>query len=556
MLAILAMQVMIESMAERGLKGLQVFHGNSYAKLCACVASPLHHLDLADRQCLACLSIFPHDFSLSAAAAVLGQDQSDTKFCLQRIANSQCVSADLRKARFSMHLLIRDIAAEGFMQDAKYLAAERRFVVLHLDELSRASYLHTPEGLQQLKSLARSRVNFQKAFCYLARFIKQKKPLEPEKMRSYCSLSLSALLFVEALKLETIETKQVVSEAMQQLLEWTEAAEDHESANFARAQLGAVLLMVPGPARAAKHELTKAYGAIISMKGPQCKDLIQPLHALSNAVDALWHMGDLSEGEADVEAGAYVEAEYALLSEHMDINHPQSVMCLADVAYYKPDTQQKIIDLTQQVQHAEKVLGPLHPAMLPVQLQLCRSMCNADAEQLTRAIQKLRDLLDHCQQHFGSKHLYTAQVQLELGNALTLSQQEEGLCVMRQGLLGLVTQLGQTHELLLLYHVDWLVPALLAMGKAEDAIKELEQTSALYDQTFGPDSCIAVQCLRHLAEANCMLHNLSVAHSQLVQAETKVKRHRHSLPENLQNAAVAKEGIMLDLARLLEKQSR
>lgn len=548
------LQDMIDNLTAKGLlRGVELVSKASYSELLDCIASSLAHLPDDERLSLACLSIFPDVFGVAAAAAVLNKDALETKGQLQRLQNCWLVASDkaLPHSQFHLHLLIKDIALEGFKQHPGFLTSQQRFMQYHVSLLNSAPYPRSPEGIAFLKQLMPMRGSLQKVFSCLAQ---QQHP--PADLQLYCKLGSSALSAMEDLRLDA----GIVAEAMQQLLRWAEAAHDHAAVTAARLQLGCMLLSVPGHVADAEHELKAVQAAIQAAHGPGSEHLIPPLHALATAAEVMWNTGLLTEDAADKAADRYLQQEYQLLSKYRGDGDPQTVMCIADVAYHMPESSGKIRFLRGKVNAAVSALGFAHPATLLLQLQLCKSLYKADAPLLEESTVLLKKLFSSYVEQVGLHDEDTAEVLLCLGKALMRSQcpasQEEGLGLMYQAMDVLASILGNDNEDVILLRIDKLAPALISARQADAAIKVIEDSMQPCQQCWGVNSTLMVDCLQRLAEANCIKNKFQEAEVQLRQAETKVGSCRSSSSLEQQEAAVVKQGITLDLVEVLNWQGR
>lgn len=144
---------MVDALAKEGLKGMESLANST--RLRRCIEPSLRSLPL-QRAALAYLTIFPASFDIAAAAAVLDLDVSTAKRSLRLLQNCSLVSADSCPSgqQYSLHLFIRELAAEGFEGQPDYISAQQRFVQ-HFLLIWRSAQQATAESQQRLQQQRR-----------------------------------------------------------------------------------------------------------------------------------------------------------------------------------------------------------------------------------------------------------------------------------------------------------------------------------------------------------------------------------------------------------------
>lgn len=131
------LQDVLQTLAKMGLiRGAEQL-GDDSRLLRDCITLSVNS-DQSEQARLAQLSIFPAAFDTAAAAAVLNVDQLEASVKLdalwrRSLVSKEAVTPRSSKKRYILHLLIRDLSAEGAEGQADYASAQHRFMRYFLD---------------------------------------------------------------------------------------------------------------------------------------------------------------------------------------------------------------------------------------------------------------------------------------------------------------------------------------------------------------------------------------------------------------------------------------
>ena len=532
--------------------------------------------DQSEQARLAQLSIFPAAFDTAAAAAVLNVDQLEASVKLdalwrRSLVSKEAVTPRSSKKRYILHLLIRDLSAEGAEGQADYASAQLRFMRYFLDLWSSAK-ADTEESQHRLQL---QRQNVAKAVELLAA---QQQPLAD--FQAYCSLGDIALDSVYNARLDM----PTVTAALSKLRTWAQAANDADAILGSREQLAYLQSRDPKEAKNARDELQQIQTDRTAASGSNSASLTLCLEGLANAAVTMRCNGQLTNDEANAIVDECREEKYHILMATCGKSCAATLRAAGWMAYGLPDTDDSIEQLSVHLKSATETLTACHPATLAIQSQFAqqlsqgthRKMCSCAAlcKQLLALEQQNFDddpksvilaWLDHhakqCEERFTSLADDTVLAILSFGTAMTRctrpEQQQAGLQKVEHGMRLGEQCWGKNDEWLLDSRLDRHVTALQCLWRLDDAMAIVKDTLQLSKQAYGETTTYITQCMQleaKLLQCQGKYHDAQTVLEKAAQHHLKAQQGPSD--QNSSNMSLLMSGIPLDLANNLSLQGR
>ncbi len=550
---------MVEVLRAHGLaRGVESINKLAGERLRLCVNSSLQQLPADDRLALAILTMFPTNFDISAAKAVLQTSRVDGIQRLTRLQLKSWVkvidegSVDSADEQYQLHLLIKNLASNDYERHSEFVGAQQAFIKHYLAMLRAAEPEYTEAGITAVQQLRLQRLNLTQAFLYLAL---QEAPMALQDLKQHCHLGLSALRALTRLRIDA----HTVVQAMCNLLIWAEAAADSEAILDAREQLGYVRALVPEYWQEAEHELTTSLVARQNMHGANDPSSAVALAGLAALMSAKAQDG-IGADAAEQQAANFTQQLYQMLCSTKGEADPEAVMCAIDVAKHTPSAVDRLKWLDQSLVTAEEGLGGQHPVVLLLKYEQIKLKARSDYSDVKDSILELRQSLESCTEQRGSQDSLTVNALICLGRALVRSpqveEQQEGVQHLREAVKAMAATYSSEDKEVLGAQLDHLVPSLIWLQQADDATQLLCKLQPVFLQQFEANSLIMVNLLRQHAAACYAKDDYPKGESFLRQAISRAKAMMQASSVAQQTSFVVKQGLYLELASNLEEQGR
>lgn len=555
------MQDMVDILKSQGLvQGLTSTSRAGGERLQLCVSSSLLQLPASDRTALAILTIFPNTFDVEAAAAVLNTGSTEALACLARLQLRSWVTVtDERQGQrtqrsYQLHLLIRDIAAAGYVTSPVYTHAQEAFIQHYLAMLHTAAPQYTPAGLDAMVQIRLQRHNLSKALVQLAM---QDKPVA--QLSRHCHMGLYALLALTSSSFDS----ETVARAMHQLLAWAQAGSSAAVVAEAKEQLGFVLAQMPGHEHEAEQMLTAALNARVAACGPEHPGLAVSLRGLARLMYTKACSRNLDDEESEVaeqQAAAYRQQLYQMLCKTKGEAHPETICWAVHIAGFIEVDAERIQALQELLDLAEEELDAAHHIVVALKFEISRLRARSGYAGVRSSISDLRDHLQSLSQQRGAHDASLVEPLTCLGKALIhshdASEQQEGLQCLQRAVAAQVAQHGNAHKEVLLMQLDDLLPSLIVLQQADDALQLSNELQPICEQVFGRSSMEMVDIVKCMASAYEIKDDHVAAETKWRGALSMAKVMKQDANASEQYAFAVKEGIVLDLAFNLELQGR
>lgn len=534
-----------------------------------------------ERAALACLSIFPGKFDEKAAAAVLGSEVASARqklLVLQSLSLVEKVSTGSSPVHqpYSMHLLLRELAAEGIEADtavaAEYVLGQQRFMH-HFLGVWKAAQQDTLQSQQCLLHMWQS---VDKAIAMLAT---QELLHQPRVYSSYCSLGripLDTTFF----KLKT----DTVTKALEKLLAWAQQDGSAEDKLAAQEQLAYFRSDDPKLCELAEKDLTEVLDKREAMVPRDDYSLITCLEGLANVAVLMECIGKLPTSTANADCDRHRSRAADILHATRDLDDPETLRSDAWVAYGLSDIDNSVQDLQRLLIRAQGALPEGHPATFCIQSQLAHKLCDATRDQMCETARALcgpeamadlernggspmsfvllwlQEHLKLCQDRmFGDVHHETVLAELSLGTACTRCNEggqhdmEAGMQHIVKGIEAAKICWGPYDEWTLDVTLEVQVAALQRLGKYDEALGVVKATMELGKEGFGDKSEYIASCKQIEARLQQLMGNYLEAEGKLNAVEFQLRAaHGHDVKE----LSLIQTGLRLDMARNLSFQGR
>lgn len=555
------MQDMVEILKSQGVvQGLTSTSRAGGERLQLCVNSSLLQLPASDRTALAILTIFPNTFDIVAAAAVLNTGNTEALACLARLQLRSWVTVtdEIQGQRtqrsYQLHLLIRDIAAAGFVTSPAYTQAQQAFIQHYLAMLHTAAPQYTPAGLDAMVQIRLQRQNLSKALKQLAT---EDKPVD--QLSTHCHMGLYALLALTSSSFDS----ETVAQAMHQLLAWAQAASNAAAVADAKEQLGFVLAQMPDHELEAEQTLTAALKARVAADGPEHPGLAISLRGLVRLMYTKASSGNLSDEESEVaeqQAATYRQQLYQMLCKTKGEAHPETICWAVHIAGFMEVDAERIQALQELLDIAEEELDAAHSVVVALKFEISRLRARSGYAGVRSSIPDLREHIALLSQQRGAHDACLIDPLTSLGKVLVHShnaaEQQEGLQCLRQAIAAQAAQHGNTHKEVLVMQLDDLLPSLIVLEQADDALQLANELQPLCEHAFGRSSMEMVNIMKCMANAYETKDDHIAAETKWRGALSMAKDLVQDANASEQYAFAVKEGIVLDLAFNLEVQGR
>lgn len=370
---------MLHALAKEGLKGVEgLAHSD---RLRRCIEPSLNSLP-SERAALAFLSMFPASFDTTAAAAVLGTDLPTANCKLRLLQNRSLISAEVRPnscssgQQHSLHLFIRDLAAEGLQAQPDYISAQQRFVQ-HFLLIWRSAQQDTAESQQRLQQ---ERQNAAKAVEMLAAM---QQPVNISE--DCCNLGIIALDSMDVVRLDT----PTVAAALKTLLCWAPTSGSAEAVLAAREQLAYVQSRDAATCQEANSELLSVLNTRLAASGPNSYSLVICLEGLANAAVLMGCSGQTTSHEADRACDEWRRQHVSMLEATKGKASSEYLRAAAWVAYGLTDIDDSVKELRALWAHAVQDLGANRPATLAIQSQFAINLSMATRKEMLDSVEPL-----------------------------------------------------------------------------------------------------------------------------------------------------------------------
>ena len=568
----LTLQVMVHALAKEGIKGMEDLANSD--RLRRCIEPSLNSLP-SERAALACLTMFPASFDSTAAAAVLGTDLPTANWKLRLLQNRSLVSAEARpdshpsSQQYSLHLFIRDLAAEGLQAQPDYISAQQRFVQ-HFLLIWRSAQQDTAESQQRLHQ---QRQSVAKAVEMLAAM---QQPLSISE--DCCNLGIIALDSIDVVRLET----PTVAAALKTLLCWAQASGSAEAVLAAREQLAYVQSRDAATCQEANAELLSVLHTRLGTSGPNSYSLVMCLEGLANAAVLMGCSGQTTGHEADHACDEWRKQLVSMLEATKGRESPAYLRAAAWVAYGLSDNDDSVKELRALWADAVWALGANHPATLAIQSQFAVNLSTATRQEMLNSAEPLREskgslpysddglpdsiisawLEQHwqqCQDQLGLFDNDTVYAQLSFGTILTrcsgAAERSRGLELIAKGMHQAEVCWGKCDEYTLNAQLDVHASALQRLWKLQEALIVVDNIMQLSKEEFGPNSTYIVTCLQSKAKLLQLMGNYSECESTLECARQQVQAAQTPRSDSIE-LTLAKTGVYLDMAENFSLQGR
>lgn len=558
---------MVNVLADKGLMGMEQLTNST--RLRNCVASSLDSLPHG-RISLAHLSLFSGSFGITAAAAVLGVSEAEAKSQLLGLWSRRLISAEQEQPdqQYSLHLFIRELAAEGLKSQQHYILAQQRYIQ-HFLLVWRSAEADTTEALQHLQ---RQRHDVAKAVKLLAEW---DQPLNV--CQACCDLGIIALDSLDVIRLKT----PTVTAALQQLLHWVPKCVSPETILAAREQLAYMQSGDVTSCVAAKKELLDILQQRGGTAGPDSYSLVLCLEGLANTAVVLGNSGRLSMHEANKDCDNWRSQLVNMLRVTKGLQSPQYLRAAAWFAYGLTDQDGSSRQLRVLWKTAASELGSTHPATIAIQTQFATNLSSASHEALISGATHLRAYLHApfterqaspedvvcawLRQHLlqcetlGDLDNDIVFAQLSLGTMLTRcsapTRQQEGLDMIAKAIQGLQLLWGRDDEYVLDAMLDKQVTALQRLWQLDDALEVVDRAWELSKDGFGENSAYKACCMQSKAKLLQLKGDLATAEEALKDAEQHLRATHVSESLDVE-VTLARSGVYLETAEIFTLQGR
>lgn len=412
----------------------------AHQRLLHVIACSLRCIPEHDLLCLACLSLFPYDFDLAAAAAVLGEDVATTRQQLQSLCGNQWLQSHRWESwdphmepgsnlRFQLHSLLGQGAQDLCRHKFEFDQAEQRFMLYHLSLLSETFSSHAADE-------ERLRTQHQGVQGVLARLA---EPIEPSaKVLQHCIVSIKSAAVWTYLLLDA----PLLVAAWRQVLIWAQTAADPGLAGRARLQLGQAVLRLPeeklvnvvplddvldsepnspmfsavGQGKAQATACRTSLCNRVDLGGPGCtwvnpvnlRD--QPIHP---AIACVVHAASQS-----------VQQHYEALRQTRGLKNLQTLMCSTALAHCLPQSKRAAILKVHCLEAvSQTVLGSLHPTSLRLELLMSLSRCSEQELKVWKS--PFEDLVSKYAKCYGETDFRSIDVMIHFRFAVFCSELDE-----------------------------------------------------------------------------------------------------------------------------------
>ena len=545
------------------------------AKMRELTSPALRTLGSADKVSLAQLTLFPNQFSLAAAAAVLGLSEEEAQQRLSRLSSKALVLISQQNSHrlqhnYQLHLFVRGMAADGCTQTAAFVSAQQRFLQFHISMLQSAEYYFAPQlGTgYTFAQLAKERSNLIRLFHYL-RWQQLPDHVDSDSIntiKQLCRLGLPALCAITDLQLD----ETMIADSLRNLVKWcrqpTSAPQLKGSLVNAQEQLGYYLAERCDKPREARKLLTAVLKVRRAQAAGDSFSLVLPLFGMASAEASITSRSWTQSQHilAGLRAHTCLREAFSILKHAKGIQHPYTLHCMYLIGCYMDNPSARSYMLQDLMHFSRLCLGPAHAFPLALVGKLAADLAEFGLEdgEADEAVTLSRELVAAYTEAGDITSAADATVTLadSLLHTFEPASEQEGLLAMRQAVSLKEQEFGSGSLEALEVRLDGLVPALVQTQQYDEAIEVMLQDQPMWS-LCGSDhkkALMSVNVLigQWLADAYCGKGELPRAeqHLKALAAELSKSRMKRMVgPEEIRSG---QQDLSMRLAAVLACQGR